>query len=308
VTRCCGCQCHRYHGPKWACSLCGRGFTRKFSVLRHLDTLHEGCGTPILYDKYRFGQPLDGTANTQSNAAGPNSHSGVSPKTRQILALINGRAKEAVASVLAACVENFDKNMIISAKICKSCLTLIFDGYFYSNSNNKNEISLPSHLCSCEWLFDYPSIEKKRGLVETYLNEKIATRLSEVLISFGSESDQINISFVKMNDLNLTRLLNISVDISRNRQGINEVHKHLFNEISEHLKNQELEILDDIARNYTPLDGRQFWWSSYINGDEGNIIVSRQDGLKFLQFFKSNYGRIILKGEGCEYYYRLIIS
>lgn len=305
VTRCSRCQCHRYHDPKWACSLCGRGFTRKFNVLRHLDAQHESCGDPILYDEYRFGKPSDGMADIQSSAAGSRSHSAISPKTRQILALIDKRAEEKVASVLDARVENFDKHMIISANICKSCLTLVFDGYFYNN-NNRNEIGLPSHSCSCEWLFDYPSIEKKRELVETYLNEKIGTRLSEVLSSFGSNSGQIIIRFAKQHELDLARSSYLHADYLGNQQGINEKDKYILKYLYDIFKNLELKILDDIARNYILLDGRQFWWCSYINGNEGDIIISRQDGLKFLQFFKSNYGKIVIKGVDNEYYYRLL--
>ena len=304
TTRCCKCECHRYREPRWACSLCGRGFTRKFNVLRHLDTKHEGRGAPIPYDEYRIGKSYGETVDVVTRFAQPKSTLGVSPKTRQMLALIDKHAKGQIAPVLAARVKNPDKNIIISSKICKSCLGVELDGYLYTYG--ANEIALPRHSCSCEWLFDYPSIDKKRELVETYLNEKIGTWLSEVLSSFESNSDQIIIRFKKLTDLELARL-GYFISSVRSRREANDANRLIYNLISDELKNIELEIVDDIARNYISLDIRQFRWLSHLNENEGEIVVSRQEGLQFLQFFKTNHGKIVLRVSRNISYYQLLI-
>ena len=40
---------------KWACSICGMSSSRKFSVKRHLDTLHDSSGFIVTYDAYLVG-------------------------------------------------------------------------------------------------------------------------------------------------------------------------------------------------------------------------------------------------------------
>jgi len=304
ATQGCKCQCHCCREPKWACSLCGRAFTRKFNALRHLDAKHEGSGATIPYGEYRNGDSPNKIADVVARVIRPKAIQGVSTKTRQMLDLIDKRAKEQVDQVLAARVKNPDKNIIISSKICKSCLSIELDGYLYTN--RENETALPLHSCSCAWRFDYPSIDKNRELVETYLSEKTGIWLSEILSSFQSNSNHILIRFKKQNDLELVRL-GYFISKMRNQREVNEVSRLIFHYISNELKNLELEIVDDFRSKYLPANDWRFGWLSHINGDSGVIAVSRLEGLQFLQFFKTNYSKIALKISGVQSYYKLLI-
>lgn len=132
ATRCCKCECHRNREPKWACSICGRGFTRKSNVLRHLNNLHGGQGMPILYSEYRNGKSNDNMAGAASVVKSKSLHWNIS-KSQKIVALLNEHIKEQVQIALLARIANIDKSLEISARVCKSCLNVILEGYFSKN-------------------------------------------------------------------------------------------------------------------------------------------------------------------------------
>jgi hypothetical protein len=305
ATRCCKCECHCCREPKWACSLCGRGFTRKFNVLRHLDTKHEGLGAPIPYDEYRTGKSSGEVAEVTVHGDGPKSLSRVSPKSRQILTLLNKRTQETVGLIYGIRFKNIGNNIIISARVCKSCISLALDGYIIME--NGNQTPLPSHLCRCEWLLDHPNIDSRSDLVERYLNERIGSSLAEVIRPYPLSLIPPCIEFSRLDDLWKVR---IDYDVTEKMVQLekNEEKRNTYKIIFDTFREKAEAIMDDIKRNYIPLDSRQYWWCSGINGTEGYIYVSREDALTFLQFFKSNSVKIRLKFSNGEAYYSLTIK
>ena len=304
ATQCCKCECHRYREPKWACSLCGRGFTRKFNVLRHLDTKHEGRGTPIPYGEYRNGQSSAEIMNLAARAAAPKSEPGISPKSRRILALLDARTNETVNLFTNFRLIHMAKNINISARVCNICLSLTFDGYVFTN--NGDQTPLPVHSCRCEWLLDYPDLDSRRDLAERCLNEKIGSSIAQILWSYTLPDIPICIQFVHLDDLERTRIdylaLKESIKLTKN-----ESEREVFKILSE-LKREKVEaIMDDISKNYILLDLQQFWWCSYIRGIEGIITVSRDDAAMFLQFFKSTTSKVKLQSSDRESCYSLTI-
>jgi hypothetical protein len=270
-----------------------------------LDTKHGDPGAPILYDEYRTGQSAGEVAEVTAHGDGPKSLSRISPKSRQILALLNKRTQETVDLICCIRFKNFADNIIISAKVCKSCISLAFDGYI--SMKNGNQTPLPLHLCRCEWLLDHPNIDSRSDLVERYLNERIGSSLAEVIWPYPLSLIPPCIEFSRLDGLWKVRIdydaIEKMVQLEKN-----EEKRDIYKIISDAYRKKEEAIMDDVGRNYIPLDSRQYWWCSGINGTEGYIYVSREDALTFLQFFKSNSVKIRLKFSNAEAYYSLTIK
>jgi hypothetical protein len=304
VTRCCKCECPRKHEPKYACSVCGRCYTRKFSVLRHLNNLHGGQGVPILYSEYRNGKSNDNMAGAAPVVESKSPHWNVS-KSQKIVALLDERIKEQVQSALLARIANIDKYLVISARACKSCLNIVFDGYFFKETARDSPFTI--HLCSCRWLFDQPDIEGKRNLVETYLEERIGVSLAEVIWPYDQISDHPELRFSRVDDLRLNRIFQIGCE--NNMESMVTVEdKSVLRTIYKKYQTEERYIMDDIESNYVSLYISQFWWCSFISGSCGSINITRSDIVTFLQFFKSNSVKIRLRYSNTELYYALTIT
>ena len=273
--------------------------------MRHLNDKHEGQGTPILYNEYQMGKSTNRISEKEA-AARTTYPSGVSPKARQLLTLLDERTNGEVCLLIAFCAPESRTNIDVSARVCTFCMSVVIEGYIYRI--NGTRITLPSHNCRCEWLFDHPAVDNKRRLVETYLNEKIGQSLANILWPFGLNADRIVIKFLHLKELNRARNSYYAYEMMI-RQEKSEDKKEILKVLSEKYEREEQAIADDIARNYFALDAQQFWWCSYINGAEGSISVSAIDALLFLQFFKGNAGRVKIRFSSQEYhYYKLTIS